>query len=117
MISVKNLYKDFGKLRVLDNVSLDIKKGEQVVIIGASGSGKSTLLRCLNFLEQPTYGEIWYNDRLLGEPDPYLHFDVIAASRTYKKLEKKADSILDKKDGYSKKIIYKIYHPRYYYYH
>ena len=86
VISVKNLYKDFKDLRVLDGVSLDIKKGEKIVIIGASGSGKSTLLRCLNFLEEPTYGEIWLEENLLGKADPYLHFDVIAASKTYKKL-------------------------------
>ncbi len=108
MISVKNLYKDFGKLRVLDSVSLDIKKGEQVVIIGASGSGKSTLLRCLNFLEEPTYGEIWYNDQLLGEPDPYLHFDVIAASKTYKKLVKKSGSEPNCETGYCDEIIKEI---------
>ena len=58
VISVKNLYKDFGKLRVLDGVSVDIKKGEKVVIIGASGSGKSTILRCLNFLEEANEGTI-----------------------------------------------------------
>ena len=108
MISVNNLYKDFGKLRVLDGVSLDIKKGEQVVIIGASGSGKSTLLRCLNFLETPTYGEIWYNDRLLGEPDPYLHFDVIAASKTYKKMVRERGAIPDPESGLCLDIIYEI---------
>ncbi len=86
MISVKNLYKSFGDIRVLDGVSLDIQKGEKVVIIGPSGSGKSTLLRCLNFLEQPTAGEIWLDDKLLGTADPYLHDEVIALSNTYKKL-------------------------------
>lgn len=58
MISVKNLSKNFGKLEVLKNIDLDIKKGEKVVIIGPSGSGKSTLLRCLNLLEKPTSGSI-----------------------------------------------------------
>lgn len=86
VISVKNLYKDFKDLRVLDGVSLDINKGEKIVIIGASGSGKSTLLRCINFLEEPTFGEIWMGDQLLGKVDPYLHNDVIALSRTYRKL-------------------------------
>lgn len=107
MISVKNLYKNFGKLRVLDGVSLDIKKGEQVVIIGASGSGKSTLLRCLNFLEDPTYGEIWYNDKLLGEPDPYLHLDVIAASKTYKRMVK-AYGFAPDESGYCMDVIRQI---------
>ena len=107
MISVKNLYKNFGKLCVLDGVSLDIKKGEQVVIIGASGSGKSTLLRCLNFLEDPTYGEIWYNDKLLGEPDPYLHFDVIAASKTYKKMVR-AGGFEPDESGYCMDVIWEI---------
>ncbi len=50
MISVKNIYKDFGRLRVLKGVSLDVEKGEKIVIIGPSGSGKSTLLRCVNQL-------------------------------------------------------------------
>ncbi|MBQ8408829.1 MAG: amino acid ABC transporter ATP-binding protein [Clostridia bacterium] len=108
MISVKNLYKDFGELRVLDSVSLDIKKGEQVVIIGASGSGKSTLLRCLNFLEEPTYGEIWYGDRLLGNADPYLHFDVIASSKTYKKMVAERGAVPDRETGYCTEIIKEI---------
>ncbi len=84
MIGVKNIYKNFGKLEVLKGVSCDIKQGEKVVIIGPSGSGKSTLLRCMNLLETPTYGEIWLEDKLLTPIDPYLHFDVIRLSKTYR---------------------------------
>ncbi len=89
MISVKNIYKYFGKkneIKVLTGVSCHIQKGERVVIIGPSGSGKSTLLRCMNLLEEPTYGEIWLEDKLLTPADPYLHFDVIEASNTYRKM-------------------------------
>ncbi len=59
MVKVKHIHKHFGKLHVLDGVSLDVAKGEVVVIIGPSGSGKSTLLRCLNYLEPVQSGEIW----------------------------------------------------------
>ncbi len=59
MVRVKNIHKNFGHLHVLNDVSLDISKGEVVVIIGPSGSGKSTLLRCLNYLEPVQAGEIW----------------------------------------------------------
>lgn len=58
MITVKNLYKRFGNLEVLKDVSCTINKGEVVAIIGPSGSGKSTLLRCINLLEQPTSGDV-----------------------------------------------------------
>ena len=86
MISVNNVYKYFGDLKVLNGVSCEIDKGERVVIIGPSGSGKSTLLRCMNLLEQPTFGEVWLSSQLLTPPDPYLHFDVIKKSKTYKLL-------------------------------
>ena len=56
LIGVKNLFKNFGKVKVLNGVSCDIKKREKVVVIGPSGSGKSTFLRCMNLLETPTYG-------------------------------------------------------------
>lgn len=59
MIRVINLRKRFGRLVALDGVSLKVRKGQVIVIIGPSGSGKSTLLRCINHLETPTEGEIW----------------------------------------------------------
>ncbi|MBQ8171702.1 MAG: amino acid ABC transporter ATP-binding protein [Oscillospiraceae bacterium] len=62
MISVKNLNKSFGELHILKDINEEIKKGEKVVIIGPSGSGKSTFLRCLNLLETPTSGEIYFED-------------------------------------------------------
>ena len=68
MIVVKNLCKDFGSLRVLNNVSEHIEQGECVVIIGASGSGKSTFLRCLNLLEEPTSGEILFDGVSMTDP-------------------------------------------------
>ncbi len=86
MISVRNIYKNFGDLHVLKGVSSEIQKGEKVAIIGPSGSGKSTLLRCMNLLEEPTYGEIWLDDQLLTPADPYLHPEVMKASKTYQKL-------------------------------
>ncbi len=93
LISVKGLYKNFGKVQVLKGVSCNIKKGEKVVIIGPSGSGKSTFLRCMNLLETPTYGEIWFEDKLLTPIDPYLHVDIIEKSKTFNKMfeEKKTD--------------------------
>ena len=111
MISVKNIYKNFGELQVLKGVSCEIKDRERVAIIGPSGSGKSTLLRCMNLLEQPTYGEIWLGDQLLTDIDPYLNFDVIRESRTYASLmaemnddeavikEIKAKDLLKKREG------------------
>ena len=86
MIDVRNLYKNFGKVKVLKAVSVQIEKGEKVAIIGPSGSGKSTLLRCMNLLEEPTYGEVWINGRLITPPDPYLHRDIIMSSKTFKRI-------------------------------
>lgn len=60
MIETKNLQKSFGDHKVLAGIDTTIKKGEKVVVIGPSGSGKSTFLRCLNLLEVPTGGEIWF---------------------------------------------------------
>ncbi len=71
MITVKNLYKNFGnndEIKVLKGVSEHISKGEKVVIIGPSGSGKSTFLRCLNRLEEPSSGEIYFENTLITSP-------------------------------------------------
>lgn len=63
MLEIKNLSKSFGDLEVLRDLNISVEKGEVVVIIGPSGSGKSTMLRCINLLEQPTGGEILYQDQ------------------------------------------------------
>ena len=62
MIQVRDLKKNFGKNEVLKGVDIDIYKGDVVCVIGASGSGKSTFLRCLNMLEIPTSGNIFFED-------------------------------------------------------
>lgn len=61
MIRIRNLTKDFGDLKVLKQIDLDINDGEVVCIVGPSGSGKSTLLRCINGLEEPTDGNVFIN--------------------------------------------------------
>ncbi len=63
LVEIRGLSKKFGNNVVLDNVDLDIKKGEVVAIIGPSGTGKSTLLRCLNLLEKPEAGSVKFNDK------------------------------------------------------
>ena len=61
MIEIKHLNKYFGDLHVLKDVSLNVREGEKLVVIGPSGSGKSTLIRCVNWLEEPTSGEVIIN--------------------------------------------------------
>lgn len=67
MIRIENVYKSFGNLEVLKDISLTVEKGEVVCIIGPSGSGKSTLLRSLNHLERITSGRIYIADELVDE--------------------------------------------------
>ncbi len=62
LIRAENVRKSFSGKEVLKGIDLEIRKGEVVVIIGPSGSGKSTFLRCLNLLEVPTGGHIYFND-------------------------------------------------------
>lgn len=68
MITVKNLHKSFGKVEVLKGIDYNVEKGEKIVIVGPSGSGKSTFLRCMNLLEVPTSGEIWFDGQLITDP-------------------------------------------------
>ena len=62
ILSVKNLTKSFGNVQVLNGIDLDVNKGEVIAIIGPSGCGKSTFLRCLNCMEDPTSGSIFFDD-------------------------------------------------------
>jgi polar amino acid transport system ATP-binding protein len=65
VIKVKDLCKQFGKNKVLKGINLDIYKGDVIAIIGPSGCGKSTFLRCLNLLEEPSAGEILFEDTVV----------------------------------------------------
>lgn len=67
MLKISNLHKTFGKNEVLRGIDLSVEKGEVCVIIGPSGSGKSTLLRCVNHLESPSEGEIYF-EGIQGNP-------------------------------------------------
>ena len=68
MIAVKNLCKSFGEHEVLQGITDEIRSGEKVVIIGPSGSGKSTFLRCLNLLELPTSGQVFFDGTEITAP-------------------------------------------------
>ena len=68
MIEVKGLNKKFGKVTVLDGLNITINKGDKMVLVGPSGCGKSTFLRCLNQLEEPDGGEIWFDGQLVNSP-------------------------------------------------
>ena len=67
MIIVRDLHKTFENNHVLKGVSYHVHQGEKIVIVGPSGSGKSTFLRCLNLLETPTSGEIWFDGQLITD--------------------------------------------------
>ncbi len=69
MITVKNLHKKFGRTEVLKGIDYHVEQGEKIVIVGPSGSGKSTFLRCMNLLERPTSGEIWFDGQLITDPN------------------------------------------------
>ena len=67
IIRTENLVKNFGSLEVLKGISTSIRRGEVVSIIGPSGGGKSTFLRCLNLLEEPTAGKVYFNGKCINE--------------------------------------------------
>ncbi|MDO5302127.1 MAG: amino acid ABC transporter ATP-binding protein [Tissierellia bacterium] len=69
LIKVEQLEKAFGDHKVLQGISTEIREGEVVVVIGPSGSGKSTFLRCLNRLEEPTGGAVYFKDTDITSPD------------------------------------------------
>jgi len=73
LVDIRNVSKTFGAVRALENVSLQVARGQVVVIIGPSGSGKSTLLRCVNRLETPTSGEVWVNGAPLSSVPAQLN--------------------------------------------
>ena len=72
LIKVDNLHKSFGNVEVLQGINAEIRKGDVIVVIGASGSGKSTFLRCLNKLEEPTGGKIFFEGVDITDP----HIDI-----------------------------------------
>ena len=68
LIQVKNLGKNFGDMKVLKRINVDIHQGDVVFVVGPSGSGKSTFLRCLNLLEEPTEGTITFEGTDITNP-------------------------------------------------
>ncbi|MBQ7767674.1 MAG: amino acid ABC transporter ATP-binding protein [Oscillospiraceae bacterium] len=83
ILEVKNIKKDFGKTKVLKDVSFSLEKGQVLAIIGSSGSGKTTLLRCLNFLETPDSGEIIVNGKTLFSAGTKYTDDQIRENRLH----------------------------------
>lgn len=66
-LKIKGLRKSFGKNKVLNGINFELNEGERVVILGPSGSGKSTFLRCINWMEEPTAGEMYFDGELMTE--------------------------------------------------
>ena len=112
VIKVVNLAKYFGDAKVLKDINLTVNKGDVISIIGPSGSGKSTFLRCINQLEVPTKGQIWFKDNLIGDFTAY-YFKRIAREKqkfTLSKKEIAKDSSLSKEEKKSR-IVFHIYQP------
>ncbi|MBV7569364.1 amino acid ABC transporter ATP-binding protein [Pseudomonas sp. PDM27] len=67
MVRIEGLHKSFGSLDVLKGIDLNVQQGQKISLIGPSGSGKTTLLRCVNYLEEPTKGDIYIDNELIGQ--------------------------------------------------
>ncbi|WP_460157023.1 amino acid ABC transporter ATP-binding protein [Pseudomonas sp. S2_H10] len=67
LVRIEGLHKSFGTLDVLKGIDLNVQQGQKISLIGPSGSGKTTLLRCVNYLEEPTQGNIYIDDKLIGQ--------------------------------------------------
>lgn len=67
IIKIENLSKSYGELEVLKDINMEVREGEVISVIGPSGSGKSTFLRCINLLETPNNGTIWYEGNIVNE--------------------------------------------------
>lgn len=103
-IRIVNLAKYFGNNKVLKDINLEVERGEVVSIIGSSGSGKSTLLRCINQLEIPTKGQIYYNDELIGDFYSYYERRIHREKQIFKEKKKEIlnDLNLSKEEKYSR---------------
>lgn len=120
IIEVKNLYKSFGDLRVLDNVSASVKKGEVISIIGPSGGGKSTFLRCLNLLEIPDSGEIYFHSEQVNKKNyditkcrqkmgmVFQHFNIFPHMSVIDNITMAPKLLLSKSDDEAKKSAYEL---------
>ena len=69
IIRVEKLSKSFGELEVLKDINMEVREGEVISVIGPSGSGKSTFLRCINLLETPNFGKIYYMGDVVNDKD------------------------------------------------
>ena len=98
MIRVVDLHKHFGALKVLNGIDINIEKGEKVAVIGPSGSGKSTFLRCINLLEQPTAGQIFFEEKEITYYQPLNKLGLIIADKKIPLLNKTADKYKAKLD-------------------
>ena len=73
VFEVRDLVKDFSGIRAVDQVSMEVARGEALFIVGPSGSGKSTFLRCLNLREKPAAGQIFFHGKPLGKREKDLN--------------------------------------------
>ncbi|MDA3967036.1 MULTISPECIES: amino acid ABC transporter ATP-binding protein [Helicobacter] len=98
MISVRNLVKQYNDKIVINNLSVEFKKGEKVVIIGPSGSGKSTFLRCLNLLEIPDLGEVWLDGKRISNISVNLYDELKSLKGSKLKSKIKEYDLKDRQD-------------------